>query len=93
MVTLQEINSTIVSGEFNADELQRIIQAVQFARNQLDRKVKSAIRVGTRVEWDSTRRGHGVMTGTVLKVNPKYIVIDTGAGNWRVPASMLRIVA
>jgi hypothetical protein len=32
------------------------------------------------------------MRGHVKKIAIKYVTVDTGAGAWRVPASMLRVI-
>jgi hypothetical protein len=94
MTTLQEINSAIVSGKFNNDELNQIVAAIKFARNQITRKNTGSLVVGTPVRFTNSRSGATVY-GTVDKVNRKFIhVRETNPGRlssgiWRVPASML----
>jgi hypothetical protein len=45
---------------------------------------------GDRVSFNGRR---GLTEGTVLKVNIKNVVVDTGTTRWNVPASMLTKVA
>jgi hypothetical protein len=40
MATIQEINSTIISGQFTNEQLDSITMAIKFARNQLAQKNK-----------------------------------------------------
>lgn len=88
MITIQEINSTIITGTFTNDQLDSIVSAVKFARNQLATKAKFTFRAGSQVKFVSSRTGQHV-TGTVQKVNRKFIIVNTTQGNWRVPANML----
>lgn len=94
MATIQEINSTIIGGVFTNDQLNSIVQAVTFARNQLATKNKFTFRTGSAVKFTSSRNGQLVL-GTVEKVNRKFIIVrETGKafGTWRVPANMLEAV-
>ncbi len=97
MTTLQNINSAIVAGEFNNEELNKIAEAIKFARNQLVKENRGSLVVGTRVKFTSGRTGATVF-GTVEKVNRKFInVRETNPGRlssgiWRVPANMLEAV-
>ena len=92
MSTIQEINSTIISGQFSNDQLNSIIAAVTFARNQPAQKNKFTLRAGSNVKFVSSRNGQTIL-GTVEKVNRKYVIVrengKTFGGVWRVPANML----
>ena len=88
MATIQEINSTIIGGAFTNDQLDSIMMAVKFARNQLATKNKFTFRVGSQVKFTSSRNGETVF-GDVTKVNRKFILVRSGMTNWRVPANML----
>jgi len=94
MATIQEINSTIIGGDFTNDQLDSIIMAIKFARNQLATKAKGSFVKGTKVKFTSSRNGQTIL-GTVDKVNRKFIVIRENKPNslvgslWRVPANML----
>jgi hypothetical protein len=88
MLTVKEINTSIIQGGFNNDELESIISAVVFARNQLARQNKYAFRVGAEVQFTSNRTGQ-TMIGLVNKVNRKTMLVQVGSRIWRVPANML----
>ena len=91
MTTIQDINSTIISGQFTNDQLNSIVMAVTFARNQLAQKTRFTLVKGSQVKFVSSRNGQTVL-GTVEKVNRKFIIVKengTAFGTWRVPANML----
>lgn len=89
MTTIQDINSTIISGAFTNDQLDSIAMAVKFARNQIVQKNKFTLVKGTNVKFVSSRTGQTVL-GTVEKVNRKFIIVRSGMTSWRVPANMLQ---
>jgi small-conductance mechanosensitive channel len=89
--TIQQINQSIMFGEFTNTELSSIISAVQFARSQMTKqKIRSFAR-GDTVKFTSNRNGM-TYTGTVEKIAIKYVNVRTHAGVYRVPASMLEAV-
>lgn len=90
-MSIQSINSEIISGVFTNDDLNSIINAVKYARAQLARHNKASMMLGDSVEFTNSRTGR-VMRGHVKKIAIKYVTVDTGAGAWRVPASMLRVI-
>jgi hypothetical protein len=91
-MSIQSINSEIVAGNFTNEQLSSIIDAVKYARGQLAKRNKASLMLGDNVEFTNSRTGR-VMRGNVKKIAIKYVTVDTGAGAWRVPASMLKAVA
>lgn len=97
MATIQEINRTIISGEFTNDQLNSIMAAVKFARNQIANVNKFTLVKGTQVKFVNSRTGQTVV-GTVEDVKRKFIHVRENtsgrltSGVWRVPASMLEAV-
>jgi hypothetical protein len=97
MATIQQINSSIIAGTFTNDQLDSIIMAIKFARNQLASQAKSSLRKGVKVKFTSSRNGQTIL-GTVEKVNRKFIIVREDKQNsligsvWRVPANMLETV-
>ena len=85
---INQVNSAIKFGNFTNDQLSSIADAVRFARAQLTQQKKREFRVGSTVQFYNTKRGM-TMRGQVTKVAIKYITVNTTAGLWRVPASML----
>jgi exosome complex RNA-binding protein Csl4 len=88
MTTIQDINSTIISGAFTNEQLDSVIMAIKFARGQIAQQNKFVFVKGTKVKFTSTRTGQTVI-GEVTDVKRKFIHVRSGMSNWRVPANML----
>ncbi len=87
-VTIQEINTAIIAGQFTNDQLTSIGDAIRYARAQLGKDKIREFRKGDTVKFTSAKRGC-VVTGTVSKVAIKYVTVATAQGLWKVPANML----
>lgn len=88
MLSIQEVNSSIMFGSFTNEQLNSILSAVTFARAQITKQNKNQLLVGTEVKWHSSKTGQ-TMIGVVNKVNRKFMLVQCGTRMWRVPASML----
>ena len=87
-LTIQQINSAIMFGNFTNDQLTSINDAVLYARAQL-RSVKiREFTKGDTVKFHSNKRGVTVK-GIVTKVAIKYVTVKDGVTLWKVPANML----
>jgi hypothetical protein len=89
MSKIQQVNSAIMFGEFSNTELDSIISAVQYAREQLRKTKIRAFKAGDAVKFTSAKRGGLAVTGTVTKVAIKYVTVKDGVMLWKVPANML----
>ena len=81
---------TAVTAIRNADrdELNQIIEAVKLQQNFLARSSARSFMIGDSVQFKG--RGNRTVVGTVTKVNPKTVVVDSPSqGRWKVTASML----
>ena len=87
-LSIQQINSAIMFGNFTNDQLTSIVNAVQYARAQLGKQKIRTFTKGDTVKFHSTKRGVTV-TGTVTKVAIKYVTVKDGVVLWKVPANML----
>lgn len=87
-LTIQQVNSAIMFGDFTNEQLNSIISAVKFARGNLIRQNRRALTLGSQVKFVNSRTG-STEIGRVTKIMTKNILVDTGATRWRVPASML----
>jgi hypothetical protein len=75
----------------NSVELDQVIQAVKFRRNQLHCQNANSFKFKDRVSFQG-RHGRTEM-GTVEKVKIKYVLVRTDAGQrWNVPGSHLTLV-
>ena len=88
MVSIKDVNSAIIAGNFTNDQLISIVDAVKFARSQLTQQNKRSMTLGTTVKFISSRTGQ-TLQGTVDKIAIKYITVRTPQGLWKVPANML----
>lgn len=87
-MNITQINQAIMHGNLTNDELTAVIDAVKYARAQITRRIKSGLRVGDNVNFNSTKLGRNV-TGVIMKIAVKYVTVRTATGLWRVPANML----
>lgn len=91
-MNVDRINTAIISGNLTNDELSTVIEAVRYARAQLGKKSIRALSIGDNVNFNSSKLGRNV-TGVVTKIAIKYVTVRTATGLWKVPASMLTVVA
>jgi len=91
MLSIQEVNRAIMLQTWTNTELSSMIDAVKWNRDQLAKQIKRSIGRGDNVEFTSSKSGR-LMRGFVTKVAIKYVTVDTGMGQWRVPANMLTVV-
>lgn len=87
-LTIADINTAIIAGNFTNDQLNSIGDAIKFSRAQIANQNKFTLVKGTGVKFTNSRSGQTVR-GTVEKVNRKFIIVKSGLTNWRVPANML----
>lgn len=74
----------------NNDELNQVIEAIKLQRTWLARTTARAMAVGDTVEFDARGR---TVRGTITKINRKTVVVrEQGYGQWKVTASLLRVV-
>ena len=88
---VKQINQAIMFGTWTNVELNSMIDAIKWNRNQLMKQVKRSITLGDNVNFTSTKTGTN-KTGVVTKIAQKYVTIRCIDGLWRVPANMLTVV-
>ena len=75
-----------------SEDLNRVVEAVKYARSQAHRQMANTLKRGDTVEFDG-KYGKTVK-GTVIKTAIKYVSVDCGMdGKWRVPDAQLRLAA
>ena len=85
---LETINSLVA--KMGLDDIKMVNERMSLQRTFIGNDIKKSLTVGDRVSFNGRR---GLTEGTVLKIAIKNVVVDTGAGRWNVPASMLSKVA
>jgi len=88
MKTIQEVNSSIMFGDWTNTELSSMIDAVKWKRATIAKLTKASLMLGDNVNFTSSKTGVNV-TGVVTKIAIKYVTVKTVQGLWRVPANML----
>ena len=91
MLTIQQVNSAIMLQTWTNVELSSMFDAVKWNRANLANQIKRSIQVGDNVEFTSSKTGR-LTRGFVTKIAIKYVTVNTGMGQWRVPANMLTVV-
>lgn len=90
-VSIQQVNSSIMFGDFTNSQLDSVLAAIKFRRGQITQQNKRALRVGDTVKFTSNRNGM-TYQGTVDRVKIKYVLVKTPQGRYNVPASMLEAI-
>jgi len=90
MTSIKEINSAIMFGTWTDTELSSMIDAIKFARSNLQKQVKRSLSLGSKVKFTSTKTGISYQ-GNVEKIAQKFVTVNTGTGRWKVPANMLEV--
>lgn len=91
MKTIQEVNQSIMFGDWTNVELMSMIDAVKWRRATLAKLTKASLSIGDNVNFTSSKTGMN-LTGVVTKIAIKYVTVKTAQGLWRVPANMLERV-
>lgn len=85
---VEQIVQAIEHSGLSNEDLNRVIEAVKYARRQQQRASIRALQLGDNVQFASNKLGR-VVTGHVTKIAIKYVTVRTITGSWRVPANML----
>lgn len=97
-LTVNEVIASFVN--FTEDELHminknliEIVKAKRKAPNSVAAikvaNARAALNVGDQVKWISSKIAGAEMSGKIIKIKPKYILVETGAGNWNVHPNLL----
>ena len=86
-----DIVSVLMSGTLNNDDIERVAQALKFARSQLGNEIKRDLRTGVSVKFYHPKQNFYI-AGTVNRIKQKYVLVDTPQGRYNVPANLLEVV-
>lgn len=89
-LSIQDVNSAIMFGNFTNDQLDSIFAAVKYRRNQITRETKRELSVGSVVKFTHPKTGRE-HRGNVVKINIKKVQVKEGFTTWNVPANMLTV--
>jgi hypothetical protein len=85
---MDTINALV--SKMSLEDVKMISERLNMQRTFIGKQTIRTLMKGDKVSFNGRR---GLTEGTVLKVNIKNVVVDTGATRWNVPASMLTKVA
>ena len=70
----------------STEEIRDLFDAIRLRQTFLGNKTIRQLTVGDAVSYEGR---NGLTKGRVVKINRKYVLVDTANGKWRVPATML----
>jgi len=85
---MDTINALV--SKMSLEDVKMVSERMNMQRTFLGKQTIRSLMKGDRVSFNGRR---GLTEGTVLKINIKNVVVDTGSTRWNVPASMLTKVA
>jgi len=85
---METINALV--SKMSLEDVKMVSERLNMQRTFIGKQTIRTLMKGVRVSFNGRR---GLTEGTVLKVNIKNVVVDTGTTRWNVPASMLTKVA
>jgi hypothetical protein len=89
-MNISQVNSAIMNGGFTNEQLDSVLSAVKFAREQIRREVRRELRIGCTVSFVSNRNGQKY-SGKVDSIKIKNAIVTTPLGRYRVPCNMLTV--
>jgi hypothetical protein len=89
-LSIQDVNSAIMFGDFTNDQLSSVAAAIKFRRGQIVKETKRSLMLGDVVKFVNPRSGR-THQGNVVKINIKKVKVKEGFTTWNVPASMLTV--
>ena len=81
---MDTINALV--SKMSLEDVKMVSERMNMQRTFLGNQTIRSLMKGDRVSFNGRR---GLTEGTVLKINIKNVVVDTGSTRWNVPASML----
>jgi len=90
-MNVDQIVSQLMSGNMTNDDIERVAQALKFARAQVGRQVKRQLSPGVSVKFYHPKQNFYI-AGKVNRIKQKYVLVDTAQGRYNVPANLLETV-
>jgi hypothetical protein len=89
-MNISQVNSAIMHSGFTNEQLDSVLSAIKFAREQIRREVRRELRIGCTVSFVSNRNGQKY-SGKVDAIKIKNAIVTTPMGRYRVPCNMLTV--
>ena len=89
-MSVNHIVTELMSGTLSNDDIERVAQALKYARAQVGREVKRQLAPGASVKFYHPKQNFYI-AGTVNRIKQKYVLVDTPRGRYNVPANLLEM--
>ena len=90
-MSVNQIVTELMSGTLTNDDIEKIAQALKYARAQVGKNIKRQLSPGVSVRFYHPKQNFYI-AGTVNRVKQKYVLVDTQGGRYNVPANLLETV-
>lgn len=89
-MTVSQIVTELMSGSLTNEDIEKVAQALKYARAQVGKTVKRQLSPGVSVKFYHPKQNFYI-AGTVNRIKQKYILVDTAQGRYNVPANLLEV--
>jgi len=89
-MNVNQIVTELMSGTLNNEDIEKVAQALKYARAQVGKTVKRQLTPGVSVRFYHPKQNFYI-AGTVNRIKQKYILVDTPQGRYNVPANLLEV--
>jgi len=89
-LSIQDVNSAIMFGNFTNEQLNSIASAIKYRRAQVTKDARRSLMLGDVVKFTHPKTGR-THQGAVVKINIKNVKVREGFTTWNVPANMLTV--
>lgn len=89
-MNVDQIVTELMSGQLGNDDIERVAQALKYARAQVGKTVKRQLSPGVSVKFYHPKQNFYI-AGTVNRIKQKYVLVDTAQGRYNVPANLLEV--
>lgn len=90
-MSVNQIVTELMSGTLSNEDIEKVAQALKYARAQVGRQIKRQLQPGVSVKFYHPKQNFYI-AGTVNRIKQKYILVDTPQGRYNVPANLLETV-
>ena len=89
-MSVNQLVAELMSGTLTNDDIERVAQALKYARAKIGREVKRQLIPGASVKFYHPKQNFYI-AGTVNRIKQKYVLVDTAGGRYNVPANLLEM--
>ena len=87
-MNVDQIVTELMRGTLTNDDIERVAQALKYARSQVGKTIKRQLTPGASVKFYHPKQNFYI-AGTVNRIKQKYVLVDTPRGRYNVPANLL----